>query len=64
MHFVREFRRRMVVDETGQNIVEYALVTALVGAGAMAVLRELGINVAGTFYTLLIKGATVFFNVS
>jgi pilus assembly protein Flp/PilA len=36
-------------DESGQDLVEYALVAALVALGAVASIRSLGTRVASTF---------------
>ena len=42
--------RELVVDESGQDIVEYALLTAIIGIAAIALWNELAIRV-GIVYT-------------
>lgn len=40
---------RLLADESGQDLIEYALVAALVGLGAIASIKSLGTKVAGAF---------------
>ena len=42
---VREF----ALDETGQDLIEYALVAALVGLGAVASMRTLGTKIVAVY---------------
>ncbi len=39
---------RMLVNEAGQNLIEYALITAFVALETVAVLYELGSSVASS----------------
>ena len=40
---------RFVKDESGQDLIEYALVAALVGLGAVAAMQGLSNSIANTF---------------
>ena len=42
----------MLVDESGQDLIEYALVAALVGLGAVASIKTLGTKIAGAFTSI------------
>lgn len=42
--------RQLLVDDSGQDIVEYALLTAIIGIAAIAIWNELTIRV-GIVYT-------------
>ena len=42
--------RRLVVDECGQDVIEYALLTAIVAVAAIAIWNELTVSV-GEVYT-------------
>ena len=44
--------KRLWQDETGQDLIEYALVAALLALAAIASIRTLGTKVAGTFTTI------------
>ena len=41
-----------LADESGQDLIEYALVAALVGLGAVAAMRSLSSNVGKTFNSI------------
>ncbi len=41
-----------VSDESGQDLIEYALVAALVGLGAVASLRTLSTTIASAFTSI------------
>lgn len=41
--------RRLLRDESGQDLIEYALVAALVGLGAVASIRSLGTTIGTAF---------------
>ena len=47
---VRLLATRFLVEEGGQDIVEYALLTAIIGIAAIAIWNELAIRV-GIYYT-------------
>ena len=40
---------RLLADESGQDLIEYALVAALVGLGAVATIKSLGTKIGGAF---------------
>jgi pilus assembly protein Flp/PilA len=41
--------RNFVQDESGQDLIEYALVAALVGLGSVAAMQGLSNSIANTF---------------
>jgi len=41
-----------IIDESGQDLIEYALVAALVGLGAVGAMRSLANNVGKTFNSI------------
>ena len=41
--------KNLISDESGQDLIEYALVAALVGLGAVASMRTLGTQIISTF---------------
>ncbi len=43
---------RLLRDESGQDLIEYALVAALIGLGAVVTVRSLGTKIAGSFTTI------------
>ena len=44
--------KRFILEESGQDLVEYALLAALVAIVTIAALRTLGTKVAGFYNTL------------
>ena len=42
----------LMSDESGQDLIEYALVTALVALGAVAVLKTVSGNITTTFTSI------------
>ena len=42
----------LMSDESGQDLIEYALVTALVALGAVAVLKTVSGNITTTFNSI------------
>ena len=48
-HVARALMERLVSDESGSDIVEYALLTAIIGIAAIAIWNELTIRV-GAYY--------------
>ena len=40
---------RLLEDESGQDLIEYALVAALIGLGAVVTVKSLGTKIAGAF---------------
>jgi len=46
---MKQFITKLATDEAGQDLIEYALVAALVGLGAVAAMRGLKNSVGNTF---------------
>jgi len=46
----KQLLNNLMVEESGQDLIEYALVAALVGLGAVASMRTLSTNI-GTAFT-------------
>jgi pilus assembly protein Flp/PilA len=44
-----EFARRFLVEESGQDLIEYALVAALVGLGAVASMKNMATSIGQAF---------------
>ncbi len=43
---------RLLLEEDGQDLIEYALVAALVGLGAVASMRGLATKISSAFLTI------------
>jgi pilus assembly protein Flp/PilA len=41
--------KNLIAEESGQDLIEYALVAALVGLGAVASMQSLATSIANTF---------------
>ena len=41
--------KRLVREDAGQDLIEYAMVAAILALGSLAVLRSLSINLSRTF---------------
>jgi pilus assembly protein Flp/PilA len=46
---VKQIIRNLLSDESGQDLIEYALVAALVGLGAVAAMSKLGNSIGNSF---------------
>jgi pilus assembly protein Flp/PilA len=46
---MKKFIKQLVADESGQDLIEYALVAALVGLGSVASMNGLAGSIANTF---------------
>ena len=46
---LRELWIRLVQEESGQDLIEYALVAALIGLGAVAGMKTLANNIGNAF---------------
>ena len=60
---VRNFKqlsRSFVADESGQDMIEFALVSALVGLGAIVAMKNLATNITNAFNSI---GTTLTTNV-
>lgn len=49
MKNMKQLFTNLMVEESGQDLIEYALVAALVGLGAVAAMRGLANNIGNTF---------------
>jgi len=58
-NFKQQFSNLMV-EESGQDLIEYALVAALVGLGAVASMKTLSTNIGSAFTSI---GTTLTSNV-
>jgi len=46
---VKQLLKNLVAEESGQDLIEYALVAALVGLGSVAAMNGLAGSIANTF---------------
>jgi len=46
---MKQILKQLVADESGQDLIEYALVAALVGLGSVASMNGLASSIANTF---------------
>ena len=46
---VKQLLKNLVAEESGQDLIEYALVAALVGLGSVAAMNGLAGSIASTF---------------
>ena len=46
---MKQIFKQLMQDESGQDLIEYALVAALVGLGAVAAMNSLSNSIANTF---------------
>ena len=46
---MKQLIARLIADETGQDLIEYALAAALIGVGAVTAMRGLSSAMKGTF---------------
>jgi pilus assembly protein Flp/PilA len=49
MQNFKQLMNNLIHDESGQDLIEYALVAALVALGAVASMRTLGTQIASNF---------------
>ncbi len=49
---MKHFALAFLSDESGQDLIEYALVAALVGLGAVASMKSLANSLGNTFNTI------------
>ncbi len=57
---MKQLLANLMNDESGQDLIEYALVAALVGLGAVAAMKTLGTNISSAFTSV---GSTLTTNV-
>jgi pilus assembly protein Flp/PilA len=48
----KQLMNNLIVEESGQDLIEYALVAALVGLGAVASMRTLSTSISGAFTSI------------
>ena len=46
---VKELLRRLASDDSGQDLIEYALVAALIGLGALTAMKGMSNSVKNTY---------------
>ncbi len=46
---MKQLLKNLMTEESGQDLIEYALVAALVGLGAVASMQSLANNIGNTF---------------
>jgi pilus assembly protein Flp/PilA len=46
---MKQLLKNLMTEESGQDLIEYALVAALVGLGAVASMQSLAGNIGNTF---------------
>ena len=52
MNSFKQLLNNLMADESGQDLIEYALVAALVGLGAVASMNTLSKNIGNAFNTV------------
>lgn len=60
MNNIKHIFASFMKDESGQDLIEYALVAALVGLGAVAAMKTLSTNISSAFTSI---GSTLTTNV-
>ena len=49
MKNMKQLLKNLITEESGQDLIEYALVAALVGLGAVAAMKGLSNSIGNTF---------------
>jgi len=49
---MKQLLKNLMTEESGQDLIEYALVAALVGLGAVASMQSLANNISNTFNSI------------
>lgn len=49
MQNLKQLLNNLIVEESGQDLIEYALVACLVGLAAVATMRTLGTTISSAF---------------
>ncbi len=60
MKNLKQIVNNLIVEESGQDLIEYALVAALVGLGAVASMKSLSTSIGNAFTSI---GTTLTTNV-
>ncbi len=46
---MKQFVTKLIAEDSGQDLIEYALVAALVGLGSVASMRSLALSITNAF---------------
>jgi len=52
MKNIKQLAQNLMVEESGQDLIEYALVAALVGLGAVASMKTLSTSIGNAFSSI------------
>jgi pilus assembly protein Flp/PilA len=52
MKNMKQLLKNLIAEESGQDLIEYALVAALVGLGSIASMQGLASSIANTFTSI------------
>jgi len=52
MKNMKQLLKNLIAEESGQDLIEYALVAALVGLGAVTAMKSLGTSISTAFTTI------------
>jgi pilus assembly protein Flp/PilA len=52
MKNMKQLLKNLIAEESGQDLIEYALVAALVGLGSIASMQGLATSIANTFTSI------------
>jgi pilus assembly protein Flp/PilA len=52
MKNMKQLLKNLIAEESGQDLIEYALVAALVGLGAVTAMKSLGTTISTSFNTV------------
>jgi pilus assembly protein Flp/PilA len=52
MKNMKQLLKNLIAEESGQDLIEYALVAALVGLGSIASMQGLATSIANTFNSI------------
>jgi pilus assembly protein Flp/PilA len=52
MKNMKQLLKNLIAEESGQDLIEYALVAALVGLGSVASMSTLATSIANTFTSI------------
>jgi pilus assembly protein Flp/PilA len=52
MKNMKQLLNNLITEDSGQDLIEYALVAALVGLGAVTAMKSLGTTISTTFTSI------------
>jgi pilus assembly protein Flp/PilA len=52
MKNMKQLLNNLIAEDSGQDLIEYALVAALVGLGAVTAMKSLGTTISTTFTSI------------